>query len=212
MVEWRLLIVLLSLLAGAMVIWFFYYRRRMLRLMVDMVKALEDTFKPVDKNYYLLGYLVGFRAIYDLPRSSPFRKAYILLTLIPRHSLLYYPIARFVTMRFDRLEVAVEPRARVEENFYLRRLSYMGLGLGRAPDTTSFPVRERVRTINGSFEIYYSNPTLKKIVHYISSSNVKIYRVITSREGQLISILTEANPKTVKEVYDILVKVSDITC
>jgi len=210
MIEWRLVIVLLSLLAGVMVIWFFHYRRVMLRLMIDIVKSLEETFKPIDKNYHLLGYLVGFRATYDLPRSSMFKRAYILLTLIPRHSLLYYPIAKFITMKFDRLEIAVEPRVEVKEDFYLRKLSYIGLGLGKAPEISHFPIRERIRTRNGPYEMYYLNPDVKKIAHYVSSSNAKIYRVIVDSKKGLISILAKADPRAIKEIHNILVKIVDV--
>ncbi|MCS7099561.1 MAG: hypothetical protein NZ925_04385, partial [Sulfolobales archaeon] len=93
----------MSVLAVASVVWYFRMRRKMLVLMKKVTEDLEKSFKPVDKAYVLLGYLVGYRAKYDLENGD---KVYILLTTAPRHSILYYPIARALK-RTDRLEVAI---------------------------------------------------------------------------------------------------------
>ncbi len=100
-----LIVVSISALAVASVAWFFRKRRELILFLKNVTEVLEKYFKPVDKTYVWLGYLVGYRAKYDLPGNN---KAYVLLTTVPRHSILYLPIAKLLKRR-DRLEVAVEP-------------------------------------------------------------------------------------------------------
>ena len=61
---------LMSFLSVAMIVWYFRERRELIRFISDVIKELEDVFKPTDKVYELLGYLVGFKARFKLGRSS----------------------------------------------------------------------------------------------------------------------------------------------
>ncbi|MEM0025161.1 MAG: hypothetical protein QXV41_01130, partial [Zestosphaera sp.] len=65
------------------VIWYFRGRRKMLKFIKEFTDELERELRPADKEYVLLGYLVGYRAKYKLEDG---RNAYILLTTAPRHS------------------------------------------------------------------------------------------------------------------------------
>jgi hypothetical protein len=81
----------LTVLSAASVIWYFRERRKMLVFVRDYVKELEEFFKPRDKTYTLLGYLVGFRAVYKLRGGD---ELYVLLTTAPRYALLYLPFIK----------------------------------------------------------------------------------------------------------------------
>ncbi|OWJ54969.1 hypothetical protein Pdsh_04550 [Pyrodictium delaneyi] len=89
----------------ASVVWFFQIRRTMIMRMRAVVGILEDTLKPRDKEYTLLGYLVGFRAVYRLDKPWATR-AWILYTMPPGHILFYLPII-LLQRRRDRLEITL---------------------------------------------------------------------------------------------------------
>jgi len=80
-------VVILSVLAVAMVIWYFKMRKVMILLMKKVTDDLEKFFKPRDKSYILLGYLVGYKAIYDLETVINLHCIYnctkILTTILP---------------------------------------------------------------------------------------------------------------------------------
>ncbi len=83
----------LMVLSVASVMWYFRERKRMLIFMRDYVKELEEFFKPRDKTYTLLGYLVGFRGVYKLGGGD---ELYILFTTAPRYALLYLPFIKML--------------------------------------------------------------------------------------------------------------------
>ncbi len=94
-----------------------YYRggRKNLRIIKATADMLEDTFKPSDKNYTWLGGTVGFKAEYGV---SGFEKVEILVTVLPRQSLLYLPFALFRGSR-DRIEIIVFLKNRPDAEFHL---------------------------------------------------------------------------------------------
>jgi len=91
------IILLLVILAFMSVLQFYKGRKLNLMLMRHYLREIEDVIKPVDKEYMWLGGYVGYRAKYksDLEVETT-------LTLLPRQSLLYFPIA-LVTSRHDKL-------------------------------------------------------------------------------------------------------------
>ena len=105
--EWLLVYAVLTA-SAASVVWFFQVRRQMLAKMRAVVGILEEVFKPRDKTYTLLGYLVGFRAEYRLPYSwAP--RAWALYTMPPGHVFFYLPVVIARRMR-DRLELTIQVR------------------------------------------------------------------------------------------------------
>ena len=92
-------------LSGASVAWFFPARRYMIMLTKSIVEELEETLHPIDKTYELLGLYVGFRARFIVKGLREFRA---LLTLIPRHALLYLPVVAVRGER-DTLVLEAEP-------------------------------------------------------------------------------------------------------
>ncbi len=95
------MILLLVVLAGAVTFQFYKGRKLNLMLMRHYLNEIEDVIKPVDKEYVWLGGYVGYRAKYKVS-SENVEAVETTLTLLPRQSLLYFPIA-LVTSRHDKL-------------------------------------------------------------------------------------------------------------
>ena len=93
-------------LAIAMPVVFFKGNNENVRRMKVISQQLESLLKPKDKVYELLGTSVGFRAIYTINRNC-LGKAEALLILLPRQSLIYYPISKLTT-KHDTLLIKLE--------------------------------------------------------------------------------------------------------
>ncbi len=105
-----LVVVFILMLAAPSVIWFFRVRRLMIQRQRMVVEALESVFKPRDKNYTLLGYLVGFKADYLL--EGDMSRAWILYTTPPHHVFFYLPVILAARER-ERLSITLKPRGHV---------------------------------------------------------------------------------------------------
>ncbi len=95
------LMVIFLMLALIIVMQFFKGRKLNLMLMEYSARRLEEILKPKDKVYQWIGLYVGYRAIFKLLYKT-LNRVEVTITLMPRQSLLYYPIA-LLTTRFDRL-------------------------------------------------------------------------------------------------------------
>ncbi len=104
------IVLFLLALAAPSVIWFYGFRRHLIHRHRMVVSALEQLFRPRDKNYTLLGYLVGFRADYVL--DGEFSRAWILYTTPPIHVFFYLP-AIILGHKRERLAITIRPRGRV---------------------------------------------------------------------------------------------------
>jgi len=85
---------------------YFLGRRKNLLLMKQYAAAIEGALKPSDQQYTWVGGYIGFRADYKV-KSELVKRVKATLHLLPRLSLLYYPVA-LLTMRHDKLYVVVE--------------------------------------------------------------------------------------------------------
>ena len=92
-------------LAGATTNQFFHGRKKNLTLMRHYVRELERALKPEDKAYTILGIYSGFKADFKV-RESGIERVEASLGLMPRESLLYYPIS-MLTLKHDRMYLVV---------------------------------------------------------------------------------------------------------
>ncbi len=90
-----------------------------LRLCRKWAHILEEFFSPQEKEYTWLGGVIGFTAEYKVP---PFRQVKVVLRLVPRHSLLYWPFAFFMGRR-DCLQILFYLPQGVKEEVHLIRKS-----------------------------------------------------------------------------------------
>ncbi len=204
-----LALVLLSFLAVASVVWYFRMRRKTLVLTKAVTEELEKIFKPVDKTYVLLGYLVGYRAKYDLESGD---RVYVLLTTAPRHSLLYYPIARALG-RTDRLEIALEsPRRPVIRDLHAvfakdgRTHSLLLRDLGSKREAIS---RRVVETPKGEYVVYYEDSGDVELVRrLVSSAELRVYRLSAFAGNNLVVLAAEIREGKVADAVRLLRELS----
>ncbi|MCD6087565.1 MAG: hypothetical protein J7K11_06335 [Candidatus Hydrothermae bacterium] len=91
-------------LSGFIYLQFLRGRRRNLERIRRCSAILEKIFQPADKTYTWIGGVAGFKAEYRLRDT---RKLYATFALLPRQSLLYFPISKLI-FRADRLYLAFE--------------------------------------------------------------------------------------------------------
>ncbi len=201
-----LMLVLISSLAVAMVIWYFRKRKEMIRFIKAIIDELEDVFKPVDKVYELLGYLIGFKAKYKLGRYSKALNAYVTLTTVPRHSLLYYPIAKAMS-RKDMLGIAVEFREGVLREFHLVRYGSKRLGMRLRSDVHDID-RMKSKTVevlgNHYVAYYYDDEVLDLVLDELGSYGLNVMQLSVFKSKNLIYVLVEAKEGVVREAHKLI--------
>ncbi|MCY0867749.1 MAG: hypothetical protein OWQ48_00745 [Desulfurococcus sp.] len=198
-----LAVLALSILAGVMIVWYYYWRRRMLWLMHSIVKTLEEVFKPVDKNYVLLGYLVGFKSEYKLD-STGAKRIYARLLLLPHYSLLYYPIARLLTSKVDRLDILVK-----EPGLKLRRMHVVKRGwlrLLKQDDLSVEGLKSEVFEHGGvEYYVYYEDGRDRDILVSLVKNHSGYLRVSSIPEENAILITMKAEPENIVQAAKDLV-------
>jgi len=121
------LFIVLVVLAFIAVAQFIKGRKMNLMLMSFTASKLEEVLKPKDKIYQWIGLYVGYRAVFKLMKGS-LDRAEVTVILMPRQSLLYYPIS-LLTSRFDRIflvfcynEIIPREAHIVRKGYYRRRI------------------------------------------------------------------------------------------
>ncbi|MGB9635434.1 MAG: hypothetical protein ACPL0A_03060, partial [Candidatus Micrarchaeia archaeon] len=99
-------LIIIIILAVAMPVVFFKNNNKNIRKMKVYSEKIEKLFQPREKMYTLLGTSVGFRNTMEIGRDHVLRIETVLI-LLPRQSLIYYPISK-ITTRSDKFIVKVE--------------------------------------------------------------------------------------------------------
>ncbi|MBI4392061.1 MAG: hypothetical protein HY575_09245 [candidate division NC10 bacterium] len=147
------LFLVLVLAAGLLTLGYFRGRRINLGLARAIGSELERTLHPKDQTYTWLGGVLGFRAEYRSNGAVPRVEA--TLTLLPRHSLLYLPVARLLSGG-DRLFVVAHPREPVRGEAHVIAASYRRR-LGRLAGESGWR-RETVDAGGEVFEVVGGDP------------------------------------------------------
>lgn len=188
------LFILFVLAAGIIVMAFFWGRRRNLSLIRAFGKELENAIKPEDQEYTWLGGEIGFRA--DYVTKGPFKKVEATVALLPRQSLLYYPISK-LTSGYDKLYVVFHPIKKIireihviEKRYHRFRLS----GLKEEPRFAKEEVRLGEKTLKVlsedrrlssdlvSWIRHLPNPALLKHIALVPETGT-VYLLMTPRLG-----------------------------
>ncbi len=159
-------IVILSIvLAGLAMVQFFKGRKINLNLMYFSMKRAEEALHPIDKNYTLVGIYTGYSAKYIL--RGLVEEAELVVLLMPRQALLYYPIA-LITSRFDRFYLRLVYRGRVRAEAHVIKSGYYRLGLKRAIRGYERMGKEEV-VINGTkyHLLYTSKDAVLKLLDWV---------------------------------------------
>jgi len=166
-----------------------------------VTEELEKVFKPVDKTYVLLGYLVGYRAKYELENGD---RVYILFTTAPRHSILYYPIAKALK-RTDRIEIAIENSKRyVARDLHAvalsdsRLLNILLRDLGSKKEVIS---KRAIETSRGEYMVYYEDSgDIELVKRFIDSVELNIYRLSAFTRNNLVELVAEIREDSVQSL------------
>lgn len=187
------------------VIWYFRARKKMLKFIKEFTDELERELRPIDKEYVLLGYLVGYRARYKLEGG---RKAYILLTTAPRHAFFYYLIARTLG-REDRVTIMLELTGRS----VLRELHAVKKGESRALNVLLRdlgPQAEKLskttmKTSKGDYEVFYEEPRDLDLINKIIDSRPRpIIKLSAYKNLNAVEIVSRAELGSVGELLESL--------
>ncbi|MFW5991657.1 MAG: hypothetical protein ACOCQN_00515 [Halanaerobiaceae bacterium] len=111
-------IVILALLAGLVTLQYWRGRKLNLAFIRGISNELEKVIKPLDGEYTWIGGYVGVIAQYTI-NSDKYNEIQTTISLLPRHSLLYFPIS-FIMGRRDRVYFMIKPRKKIKYDFHLK--------------------------------------------------------------------------------------------
>lgn len=191
----------LMVVSVASVLWYFRARKRMIKFIKEYTDELERELKPRSKEYVLLGYLVGYRAKYELEDG---RKAYILLTTAPKYSFFYYPVAKALG-REDRVTIILELPGRT----ILRDAHAVRKSESRLMNTLSRDLgnhlaklsRSSIDTRQGVYDVLYEEPRDSDLLTKIINANARpLYKLSAYREFNAVEVVSKAEPGSVREL------------
>jgi len=199
------LLLAIMVLAAVSSIQFYKGRKLNLQLMQHYLRAIEEVVKPEDKDYVWLGGYVGFRASYKVNRDNV-RKFEYTLTLLPRQSLLYFPIA-LLTSRHDKLYFVIKPFSQIKREAHLVQKGYYRLG--PKIENEELLQRETIEIAGKEYEALFEKrrdvEKLKELVESLSKPhNVK--HVSLTPKTNVFYVLMKPEPETIGKDVEKLVR------
>lgn len=149
-------------LAFIVVAQFYRGRRVNLQLIAYTDRKLEELYQPRDKNYWLIGIYVGFRALYKLSKSL-LDRVEITFILLPRYSIFYYPISKLVS-RFDRIFLVYWFNCRVRREAHLVQKGYYRKRIDKVIDMRWLRMDKRIIRGKEYYAIYNDHSLLIRLV------------------------------------------------
>ncbi|ASJ03756.1 hypothetical protein A3L09_06905 [Thermococcus profundus] len=195
----------IMILAAVTSIQFYKGRKWNLQLMQHYLRSVEDVVKPEDKDYVWLGGYIGFRANYKINRDNIRRFEYT-LTLLPRHSILYFPIS-LVTSRHDKLYVVVRPFAQIKREAHLIQKGYYRLkpNIENEPLLQSEEIEIAGRKYEALFEKRRDLENLKALVESMPRPH-NIKHVALTPKTNVFYVQMKPEPDTIKEDIEKIVR------
>jgi len=192
-------LLLLMLLAGAAALQFFRGRKLNMMLMEHYLKAIEPFLRPYrDRNFTLIGGYVGFKAEYQIFRDNIKVLEYT-LTLLPRQSLLYFPIS-LLTSRHDKLYVVVRPYSEITRGIHAIQRGYYRV---RPKIEDEAILDKATRTINGvTFEVLYEREKDAELIVDLLKSfpRVKdVKHISLTRSTNVVYVLMRPRPEDIRD-------------
>lgn len=192
------IITVLFLLAAAAVMQFFRGRKLNLQLVEYYMTQSVEVFRPKDKNFTWLGGYIGYRAEFELEDSL---KLEYTLTLLPRQSLLYFPIS-LLTHRHDKLYVVFRLKSLGGEAHLIRRGYYR---FRPRIENEIALTSEIVRVGDVEYELLYDRKKyadwiLKFVEGFSSVDNIK--HVSLTASTKVLYILMKPEPETIRRDFE----------
>ncbi len=138
---------------------YFWGRRANRRVFHSAFNALVDVVRPDDQNFTNIGGLVGYHANLFIKRKGPVEQVDATITLLPRHSLLYMPVSKFI-MRYDRLFVTISLRPALPGEAHLIEAKYAGFR-GPKIENAKRLNRKQLRWGNHDFLLYWERNLMR---------------------------------------------------
>lgn len=137
---------------------YFRGRRKNKKIYLSAFTGIRDIIKPSDEEYTNIGGLTGYHARFAMKGNSRFKLVEATVTLLPRQSILYYPVSRLL-MKFDRLFISFTlkkniPPTITEAHLIEKKFSTFKTLKIRNPDAFTI---ETVQWGNRDFLLYYSD-------------------------------------------------------
>ncbi|WP_297421791.1 hypothetical protein [Thermococcus sp.] len=193
-----LLFTVILVLAGIASLQFYRGRKLNLMLMEHYIKVIKGIVKPEDENYVWLGGYIGFRADYKVNREN-IKKFEFTLTLLPRQSLLYFPVS-LVTSRHDKLYVVIRPFNNIRREAHLIQKGYYRL----RPDIENEPLLQKEdveiagKTYEALFEKRRDVEKLKSLIEGMSEPH-NIKHVALTPKTNVFYVQMKPEPETISE-------------
>ena len=156
--------IIVLIIALACVVTFQFYKGRKLNLLLmrHYLNEIESVIKPLERDYVWLGGYVGYRGMYKVSRLKGVETT---LTLLPRQSMLYFPIS-LITSRHDKLYLLFKLKFKSGGEVHLIQRRYFRI----KPKINESLSKEIVRIEDVEFEASYNDkPLLDDVVSVLSS-------------------------------------------
>jgi len=199
------LLLAIMVLAALTSIQFYKGRKLNLQLMDFYLRKIEEVVKPEDKDYVWLGGYIGFRAEYKVNRGN-IRKFEYTLTLLPRHSILYFPIS-LLTSRHDKLYFVIRPFVEIRREAHLIQKGYYRL----KPDIENEPLlqKETIEIAGKEYEALFEKKrdieNLRELVENLSKPHNVKHLSLTPKTN-VFYVLMKPEPDTIGEDVEKLVR------
>ncbi len=150
-----------------------YFRgsRKNKKIYLSAFNNLREIIKPKDEIYTNIGGLTGHHAKFLVKGNSPFKLAEATITMLPRQSMLYYPISRML-MKFDRLFISFTLKSPLSETVteaHLIEKQFSTFKTVKIKDPESFSTDE-IKWGSNEYLIYYKDEEGKKCFNSILKS------------------------------------------
>jgi len=195
------IIAIAIVLAFVAVIQFFRGRKINLLLIEFTARAFERVLRPKDKEYQWIGLYVGYRARFDTPYKS-LAKVEAVVTLMPRHSLFYLPIA-LITSRFDRLYMFFRYRKRFTGEAHVIRKYYYRTSLRRVIKGIERMALESIDIAGKTYYLVYNDSSMLRsllnMVKSLSNPHIVNHIAIVPSNNSLF-VAARVNTQTFEEL------------
>jgi len=180
-------------------------QRRNLKYLKLISNMLEDIFKVEDKKYTLLGGVVGFNAEYKV---KGFKNVRVSVTLLPRQSLLYLPVA-WLRGCYDKIEILFYLYNSLNGEAHVVRRLFPKFRMPTIYNRERFK-REIVKVDTGEYELYHTGDldsinTLIEMAKYLHSQNV--IHIAYTPEKKILYLRIRFKPNEISRIKVILNRV-----
>ncbi len=203
------LIFIIMILAAVASMQFYRGRKRNIALMEKSIKVITKITDPKEKNFTWLGGYVGYRAYFKVQKDN-IEEFDFTVTLVPRQSAFYYPVAKMTT-RHDRIYIVIYPYTKIRREAHLIQEGYYHL----APRIENEPIlrkdevyverkNERIK-FKALFERREDLDKLRKLVSSLSNPR-DVKHVSLTPSTNVVYVFMKLNVDTLEEDVNRIVK------